>query len=210
MRSSSARRSYPSVSEGRASHCGRASPWPGRGVVQVPRCGRCGVEATWPSWAVGDSQGPTRFRSEGSTDAVAGAPLLCRAIAISDAAPGTTCGNHHANSPGHLRASPGMVFAVQLYELTPRAGTRSLPIFALQARGRWFEPSCAHQVRPYISRWIACRACPLAWRPSGELIREPGSRSSPSHPSPHRSGPRHDLAVGERTGGPLLLAAAVR
>jgi len=66
--------------------------------------------------------------------------------AISDATPGTTCGNHRANFPRHLRTSPGMVFAVQLYELTPRAGTRSLPLFALQARGHWFEPSCAHQV----------------------------------------------------------------
>jgi hypothetical protein len=36
-----------------------------------------------------------------------------------------------------------MVFAVQLHDLTPKAGTRSLPYFALQARGHWFEPSCA-------------------------------------------------------------------
>jgi hypothetical protein len=46
---------------------------------------------------------------------------------ISDADPGTTCGNHRANFPRHPGASPGMVFAVQPYELTPRAGRRSLP-----------------------------------------------------------------------------------
>jgi integrase len=40
-----------------------------------------------------------------------------------------------------------MVFAVQLYELTPGAGRDPLIHFALQARGHWFEPSCAHQVR---------------------------------------------------------------
>jgi len=47
---------------------------------------------------------------------------------ISDAAPGTTCGNHRANFPRHLRASPGIVFAVQLHELIAIAGVRSFPI----------------------------------------------------------------------------------
>ena len=70
---------------------------------------------------------------------------------ISDADPGTTFGNHRANFPRHPGASPGMVFAVQLLELTPRAATRSLSQFALQARGHWFEPSCAHQV--FAARW---------------------------------------------------------
>ncbi len=41
---------------------------------------------------------------------------------ISGAAPGTTCGNHRANYPRHLRASSGMVFAVQMHELTRKAG----------------------------------------------------------------------------------------
>ena len=36
-------------------------------------------------------------------------------------APGTTCGNHRANYSRHLRASPGMVFAVQVHEPTRRA-----------------------------------------------------------------------------------------
>ena len=40
-----------------------------------------------------------------------------------------------------------MVFAVQLYELAPEGWTRSLIHFALQARGRWFEPSCAHKAK---------------------------------------------------------------
>jgi hypothetical protein len=70
---------------------------------------------------------------------------------ISDAAPGTTCGNHRAHFPRHLRTSPGMVFAVQLHELTPEGWTRSLIHFALQARSRWFEPTCAHQV--FAARW---------------------------------------------------------
>ena len=105
-----------------------------------------------PQLGYSDSrQGPTRFRSEGSADAVAGALFLCRAIAISDPAPGTTCGNHRANFPRHLGTSPRMVFAVQLYELTPRAGTTCLPLYALQARSRWFEPTCAHQVS--AARW---------------------------------------------------------
>jgi hypothetical protein len=30
---------------------------------------------------------------------------------------------------------------------------RSFPISALQARGNWFEPSCAHQVRSQFSKY---------------------------------------------------------
>ena len=41
---------------------------------------------------------------------------------IPGAAPGTTCGNHRANYPRHLRASPGMVFAVQVNEPAWEAG----------------------------------------------------------------------------------------
>jgi len=119
-----------------------------------------GVPAIQPgATPIARRQDPTRFRSEGSTDAVARGQLMrWRALVpmpsyrpISDAAPGTTFGNHRANSPRHVRTSPGMTFAVQLYELTPRAATRSLSLFALQARGRWFEPSCAHQV--FAARW---------------------------------------------------------
>jgi hypothetical protein len=51
-----------------------------------------------------------------------GRSFLCRAIVISGAAPGTTCGNHRANYPRHLRASSGMVFAVQMHEQTRKAG----------------------------------------------------------------------------------------
>ena len=50
-----------------------------------------------------------------------------------------------------------MVFAVQLYELTPGTATQSLSLFALQARGHWFEPSCAHRSKqqktvPYLRK----------------------------------------------------------
>ncbi len=66
---------------------------------------------------------------------------------IFDADPGTTFGNHRANFSRHPGASPGIVFAVQLLGLTPGAAMRSLFLFALQARSRWFEPTCAHQKR---------------------------------------------------------------
>jgi hypothetical protein len=72
---------------------------------------------------------------------------------ISDAAPGTTCGNHRAHFP-RAKTSPGMVSAVQVHEPTSVAWARSLVHFALQARGHWFEPSCAHNFRILDS---ACR-----------------------------------------------------
>jgi hypothetical protein len=56
-----------------------------------------------------------------------GRSFPCRAIAISDAAPGTTCGNHRAHFPRHLRTFPGIVFAVQLHELIAGAGAQSFP-----------------------------------------------------------------------------------
>ena len=69
-------------------------------------------------------QAPTRFPSEGSTFAVAERSVLCRAIGISGTAPGTTCGNHRANYPRHLRAHSGMIFAVQMpcLDSAPHAG----------------------------------------------------------------------------------------
>jgi len=83
-----------------------------------------GVPAIQPgATPIARRQGPTRFRSEGSASTRwRAAPFLCRAIAISSAAPGTTCGNHRANYPRHLRAPSGMVFAVQMHEPTRKAG----------------------------------------------------------------------------------------
>src|SRR5580693_5439256 len=43
-----------------------------------------------------------------------------------------------------------MVSAGQVDELTSWAWANSLPYFALQARGHWFEPSCAHQVSVHV------------------------------------------------------------
>ena len=82
-------------------------------------------------------QGPTRFSSEGSTFAVAERSFLCRAIRISGAAPGTTCGNHRANYPRHLRAHSGMIFAVQMREPTRKAGRNSylIPSYKREAGG---------------------------------------------------------------------------
>jgi len=68
-----------------------------------------------------------------------------RAIVISDATPGTTCGNHRANLPRHSRTFPAMVSAGQVDELTSWAWANSRPCFALQERSRWFEPTCAHR-----------------------------------------------------------------
>jgi len=75
------------------------------------------------------------------------------------AAPGTTSGNHRAHFPRHLRTSPGIVLAVQLDGLTLRAGMRSCAYFALQARGHWFEPSCAHQHKHLPSDHQAGPSC---------------------------------------------------
>jgi hypothetical protein len=86
---------------------------------------------------------------------VAGAPFLCRAIAISGAAPGTTCGNHRADFPRHLRASPGTVFAVQLHELIAIAGARSFPIPPYKRGVRRFETYCAHNFEHLIRRVAA-------------------------------------------------------
>jgi hypothetical protein len=57
-----------------------------------------------------------------------GAAAELSLYAISDAAPGTTCGNHHAHSPRHLRTSHGMVFAVKAHEPTPEPGRDPGPI----------------------------------------------------------------------------------
>jgi hypothetical protein len=114
--------------------CSFAVPWFPAETGHLRLAGRIGPTPK-PS-----TPAPTRSPSEGSTYAVAGVPFLCGAIAISD----RSAGNHRANLPRHLRTSPGTVFAVQLHELTPKTGTRSLPYFALQARSRWFEPTYAH------------------------------------------------------------------
>jgi hypothetical protein len=76
---------------------------------------------------------------------VTGAPSYAEAAAICDAAPGTTCGNHRAHFPRHLRTSPGMVLAVQAHEPTPEPGrnpetsdsqiaVRAQPLLAIPGR----------------------------------------------------------------------------
>jgi hypothetical protein len=111
--------------------------------------GQAGVQASQPA----SRQTSTRSPSEGSRYAVAGARSYAELSPISDAAPGTTCGNHRADFP-RAKTSPGMVSAVQVHEPTSVAWARSLVHFALQARGHWFEPSCAHNFRILDS---ACR-----------------------------------------------------
>ena len=59
---------------------------------------------------------------------------------ISDAAPGTTCGNHRAHFPRHLRTFPGIVFAVQLHELIAMAGARSFPFSPYKRGGGGSNP----------------------------------------------------------------------
>jgi len=82
-------------------------------------------------------QAPTRFRSEGSTFAVAERSVLCRAIGISGTAPGTTCGNHRANYPRHPGTSRGIVFAVQVDGPTRRGGRNRcrIPPYKREAGG---------------------------------------------------------------------------
>ena len=73
--------------------------------------------------AVALPPGPNSLFKRGvNVDAVAGAPFPCRAVVISGAAPGTTCGNHRANYPRHHRTPSGMVFAVQMHEPVRKAG----------------------------------------------------------------------------------------
>ena len=61
-------------------------------------------------------------------------------------APGTTCGNHRANSPRHPRASLGMVFAVQAREPTRRAGRIPCRIPPYKRGVRRFKSYCAHWI----------------------------------------------------------------
>ena len=71
--------------------------------------------------------GPNSLSERGvNIRGVAERSFLCRAIGISGAAPGTTCGNHRANSPRHLGAHSGMLFAVQTREPTRRSASSSV------------------------------------------------------------------------------------
>ena len=74
------------------------------------------------------------------------------------AAPGTTCGNHRANSPRHPRASPGMVSAVQTRESALGAGRIPCRIPPYKRGVRRFKSYCAHQV--YAGRRTVCRSGP--------------------------------------------------
>jgi len=103
------------------------------------------------------------FRNNrGSGPTCAGSPKLARSRvtgsaaelftwATCDPSPGTTSGNHRAYFPRHPRTSPAMVSAGRVDELTSLAWADPRPCFALQARSRWFEPTCAHQV--FAVRW---------------------------------------------------------
>jgi hypothetical protein len=113
-----------------------------------------GVPAIQPgATPIARRQGPTRFRGEGSTDAVGALLPMPRYRAISDAAPGTTCGNHRANLPRHLGASPGMVFAVQMHEPTRKAGRNPhrIPPYKRGVTGsNPVAPTRKDQVRPHV------------------------------------------------------------
>ncbi len=117
---------------------------------------------------------------------------------ISDADPGTTFGNHRANFPRHPGASPGMVFAVQLLELTPRAATRSLSLFALQARGHRFSS-------PVPTRWLTSRRSingprgAAASTPMPLILPPFRPRVRAEAPAP-RCSPASNLLVGDTAG----------
>ena len=74
------------------------------------------------------------FKRGVNADGAAGAPSLCRAVVVSGAAPGTTCGNHRANYPRHLGASSGTVSAAQMHEWARRPG-EILTLFRLTSEG---------------------------------------------------------------------------
>ena len=120
--------------------------------------------------------GPTRSSGEGSaTDAVAGACSYAGAIVISGAAPGTTCGNHRADYPRHLRAPSGMVFAVQMHELARKAGRNPYVIPPYKRGVRRFESYCAHQVRSsFRNVALAAKSKRRAKGLSPETSRDPG------------------------------------
>jgi hypothetical protein len=89
----------------------KRSPIQGRtATVQAEDCK--GVRATWSSATlIASPPGPELALRD---DRRGGRSIFL--YAISDVAPGTTCGNHRAHFPRHLRTSPGMVFAVRVHE----------------------------------------------------------------------------------------------
>ena len=88
----------------------------------------------------------TRSSSEGSGDAGGGRSSYAELSAISGAAPGTTCGNHRAHSPRHLRAFPGIVFAVQMHVPTRKAERNPYCIPPYKRGVRRFKSYCAHWI----------------------------------------------------------------
>jgi hypothetical protein len=129
---------------------GIVSPARGAGAA-CAGCARCrpaairfrmrpGRAGTWRSVPGRSSAGRTPVPRCGP-----GAFASCRTVVISDVAPGTTCGNQRADFPRHPGASQGMVSAGRAHEAGSVSWTFLWAVFALQARSRWFEPTCAHQ-----------------------------------------------------------------
>jgi hypothetical protein len=83
-----------------------------------PQVGSYYLSPDKAGWSgVGEPPDPNSLLRRGVIiDAVEGAPSPCLDIVISGAAPGTTCGNHRADFPGHPGASQGMVSAGQAHE----------------------------------------------------------------------------------------------
>ena len=96
-------------------------------------------------------------------------------------------GNHFREPPCILvQASagiPGHRFRSSRRYMSSGTWCDSHPGFALQARGHWFDPSCAHPgQRPYRRKskinFGACRATLPRWQPFGEGAAKTASPSS--------------------------------
>jgi hypothetical protein len=125
----------------------RVAPPSGQTEMDLPGQGRAGADPRPPP-ALGDRalRPADRRRLAPGLRPAAWAPrlaidrcewralLLCPAIVISDAAPGTTFGNHRAPFPRNLRTFPGIVFAAQLHELIVWLG-RDPFLFSLASEG---------------------------------------------------------------------------
>ena len=176
-------------------HEDSASPAEFTLVMVTVRAGRYGGSPGHPTGAspVGLPPGPNSLFKRGVNDRRGGGrSFLCRAVVISGAAPGTTCGNHRANYPRHLRASSGMVFAVQMHERARKAGRNPYLIPPYKRGGTGSNP-----------------VAPTRYSQLGGLfemlIAEPSnhSREPPVHPSWYGGGcPRarqHPLTLGPST-----------
>ena len=137
-------------------------------------------------------------RYDGSPSPPAARPRLALQARGQQTVPGTTCGNHRANYPRHLRASPGMVFAVQMHEPNRKAGcnpylippykrgaTGSNPVAPTRAEQQRRCPTCGNAVRYrlLLSGWLRLFTADGDWlRPIRAQVGRPRRPTSSAPP----------------------------